>query len=88
MAGDKRVVELVRGGKVTPDKDIVDLCKELLRQAEAGEIRGVAVAIDGADDRSSHGVAFADRVNLANLYMAIGMLRSRVEFIVESDREE
>lgn len=36
-----------------PDPDVVALCKLMLREAEAGQIRAIAVALDLADDSTS-----------------------------------
>lgn len=58
-----------------PDPDILRLCRHLLQQAEAGELRAVAVAIDLSEDATAHAMAYAKGSRPVALVGAIELLK-------------
>lgn len=88
----KRVLQLVTASKPksdTPDEDILRTCRELLRMAEAGELRAVACAVDLTEGHTAHSLAFTDGTRGAALLGAIGLVRRKVEDIcLAMDDEE
>lgn len=42
-----------------PDPEVVQICKMLLAEAEAGRVRAVALAVDMVDDTTAHSLQYA-----------------------------
>lgn len=81
-----KVIALVRPA-LKPDQDIVVVCRHLLQKAEAGEIRGIAVALDVADGDTETAIAFAEEFNVASLLLGIGLVQRRVMDSVIASQE-
>lgn len=79
MADGKKVVSLVPATPRDVDPEVVSVLKDLLARAEAGEIRGIAAAIDLADGRPMHLLAIGNGTSPASLVLTLGLLERKVE---------
>lgn len=79
MADVNRVVSLVPVAAREADPEVVAAFRDLLARAEAGEIRGVAAAIDRADGRPMHLLAIGNGTSPASLVLTLGLLKRKVE---------
>lgn len=84
MSDERKVVPIGKLRKCEaparkPDPDVVALCKMLLREAEAGHVRAVAVAIDMADDSTSYNLQYSDGTRARSLLGALALLEDDVK---------
>lgn len=82
------VVPLKPAQPPTPDADIVRLCRHLLEQAEAGQVRAVAVAIERADGAIIPALRYVTGANAYGLQGGAMQLVRRISDAIEDGRED
>ncbi len=83
---DPKVVSLVKGGPHQPDPDVLAVCRALLRRAEAGELTGIAVAIDTREG-TEVAAEFANGCRPMSMLGAVSVLHARVLRVATGEDE-
>lgn len=75
------MAELVRIGRAAPVPDVVEVARDLLRRAEAGQLRSLAYIAETGDGSTMHGAT-----EIADVLRAVGICeRLKFRFLAELD---
>lgn len=87
MADGKKVLELLTPSKREPNPELVECLKELLAQAEAGEIRGIAAAFDMGSGKPAQLFAAEGDASKGALILGVTLLRRKIEDLCMGEME-